>query len=46
MQQDYSALQGTGPHTAGELDLVLQSLKKSNKNIRDLENAISQKRLR
>lgn len=43
MQQDYSALQGTGPHTAGGLDLVLHGLKKSNKNKRDLDNVINQK---
>lgn len=34
MQRDYSDLQDTGPHTAGELDLVPHGLKKSNKNIR------------
>lgn len=43
MQRDYSDLQDTGPHTAGELDLVPHGLKKSNKNVRDLENVINQK---
>lgn len=43
MQWDYSALQGTGSHTAGELDLVLHGLNKSNKNKRDLSNMINQK---